>query len=405
MTVLTGSLSSGGECFVLKRVTNETYDLSLRLAAEISCSRRLRVHIDCNQEEKTLIYPYFNTTLLALIRDEPEFPPDERKRIVRHVGDAIAELHSKSWVHNDIKPDNILVTWETDKEGQKIVTDAVLGDFDIAFYSEPNTVCNFALLLVMHYGEAQKLKPVEVLYTFGAAGYLLLNNYKDLVAQGFTAEQELITRHFCYFGPMSQNLVKHVDSDDWRTVFEGISEIAEQAIKEDPSLRFTNWGEGLGPEAQDTITCMTKLDPRARFSIDQPSEAFTILRNTQSAATIIEFDRGYWKTLQGLQKPTRFILAVYHWRIECFASVSLLSFLIDLGRIRKLLERDKCSSAIACTPDVDSQKSCTCNGTYQAVTASLLCLGAIVLMYDQRPTSLRSATCALADRHKARFPA
>lgn len=36
----------------------------------------------------------------------------------------------------DIKPDNILVNWTQDEEGNKTVTDVALGDFDIAFKSE-----------------------------------------------------------------------------------------------------------------------------------------------------------------------------------------------------------------------------------------------------------------------------
>jgi serine/threonine protein kinase len=36
----------------------------------------------------------------------------------------------------DVKPDNILVDWTGDDEGNKTVTDVSLGDFDIAFKSE-----------------------------------------------------------------------------------------------------------------------------------------------------------------------------------------------------------------------------------------------------------------------------
>lgn len=35
-----------------------------------------------------------------------------------------------------MKPDNVLVNWACGDEGNKIVTDAALGDFDIAFKSE-----------------------------------------------------------------------------------------------------------------------------------------------------------------------------------------------------------------------------------------------------------------------------
>jgi serine/threonine protein kinase len=35
-----------------------------------------------------------------------------------------------------VKPDNILVNWTSDKEGNKLVSDVALGDFDIAFKPE-----------------------------------------------------------------------------------------------------------------------------------------------------------------------------------------------------------------------------------------------------------------------------
>lgn len=90
------------------------------------------MHVDCNPEEGILVYPYFRGTLLALIQEDPDFPPAERKKILRRVAEAIQELHAKGWMHTDVKPDNILVNWTCDKEGNKTVTDVALGDFDIA---------------------------------------------------------------------------------------------------------------------------------------------------------------------------------------------------------------------------------------------------------------------------------
>ncbi|CRK37498.1 hypothetical protein BN1708_007374, partial [Verticillium longisporum] len=58
---------SGNESFILKRVPRPFYDLSLRLAAEFTGSRRLRIHVNYNLEEGILVYPYFRGTLLTLI--------------------------------------------------------------------------------------------------------------------------------------------------------------------------------------------------------------------------------------------------------------------------------------------------------------------------------------------------
>jgi hypothetical protein len=34
------------------------------------------MHTDCNQEEGVLVFPYFKSTLLALIQGNPEFPTE-----------------------------------------------------------------------------------------------------------------------------------------------------------------------------------------------------------------------------------------------------------------------------------------------------------------------------------------
>ena len=57
------------------------------------------MHIDCNQEDCILVYPYFRSTLLALVQEDPDFPPAERKKILQRIGEGIQELHSKNWIH------------------------------------------------------------------------------------------------------------------------------------------------------------------------------------------------------------------------------------------------------------------------------------------------------------------
>lgn len=59
------SLSCGNESFVFKHVSQPFYDLSQHLALEFAGSSRLRVHVDANQDECILVYPYFRNTLLA----------------------------------------------------------------------------------------------------------------------------------------------------------------------------------------------------------------------------------------------------------------------------------------------------------------------------------------------------
>ncbi|KAK4038215.1 kinase-like protein [Parachaetomium inaequale] len=105
--------------------------------------------------------------------------------------------------------------------------------------------------------------------TLGGGELLLLDNYQELVKAGVTAEQEILTRHFCYFGPVTEGLVKRVEVEDWCHNLKLASATADRALKEQPELRFERWSEDLGPEAQDMIAGMTNMDPTARTTIDQ----------------------------------------------------------------------------------------------------------------------------------------
>lgn len=90
---------SGDKIFVYKRVPKPFFNLSQCIARDFPSSQRLRMHVDCNSKESILVYTHYQDTLLSLLKDDPEFPPDERLKIMRSVGEAIQELHSKDWVH------------------------------------------------------------------------------------------------------------------------------------------------------------------------------------------------------------------------------------------------------------------------------------------------------------------
>ncbi len=58
--------------------------------------------------------------LATRIASRGPVPPDEARRILREVGDALAYAHAQNTVHRDIKPDNILIDGAT---GRTMVTD------------------------------------------------------------------------------------------------------------------------------------------------------------------------------------------------------------------------------------------------------------------------------------------
>jgi hypothetical protein len=103
----------------------------------------------------------------------------------------------------------------------------------------------------------------------GGGDFLLLNDYHELADRGITPEQEILTRHFCYFGPVPEGVLKVDGNANWSAALEGAAKIANEMVKDEPGLRFERWGEELGPEALRMISGMTALDPKARLNIDQ----------------------------------------------------------------------------------------------------------------------------------------
>jgi hypothetical protein len=98
---------------------------------------------------------------------------------------------------------------------------------------------------------------------------LLINNYQDLVKRGISPEQEILTRHFSYFGSANEGLLKHIASEKWSKALKLTSQMAELSVMDQPEMSFEVWGQELGSGAQNMISQVTKPDPTARWRIDQ----------------------------------------------------------------------------------------------------------------------------------------
>ncbi|KAK3385633.1 kinase-like domain-containing protein [Podospora didyma] len=226
------------QSFVFKRVPRPFFELSLRLA-------------DDNQDEGILIYPYFKDTLLALIKKEPDLSLAGRKKILRCVGEAIQEFHSKNWIQIGVKPDNILVNWSCDEAGKTTIGDVALGSFDIAFKSEhgepretPHAIGN-AMWRSPEGQTGRGVTKASDIFSFGLVLDLLLlsgDEYQQITQRGISPEQEILTRHFSYFGPAAEGLLRQVGSPDWCDALKEASAMAELAAKEQPERRFEHWG-------------------------------------------------------------------------------------------------------------------------------------------------------------------
>jgi len=100
-----------------------------------------------------------------------------------------------------------------------------------------------------------------------------LEDYKELEQNNIRLEQEVLVRHFLYFGPLPEGLLKQVNDEAWCNALRIAAEMSEAVASNDPGVRFEQWPEdlapNLSPEAKGMISRMTNLDPAARATIDE----------------------------------------------------------------------------------------------------------------------------------------
>ena len=67
---------------------------------------------------------------------------------------------------------------------------------------------------------------------------LLIKDYQDLVKLGISPEQEILTRHFSYFGSATEGLLSQIASEKWKKALRLASQMAELAVQDQPEMSF-----------------------------------------------------------------------------------------------------------------------------------------------------------------------
>lgn len=110
---------------------------------------------------------------------------------------------------------------------------------------------------------------LQYLYALGGGEMLTLDDYQSPVKAGITPEQEIVIRHFSYFGSVPECLYQQIKDEKWRVALKSAARMADLQVEERPGLRLGVWGKELGEKALHMLSGMTNLDPNARLTIDQ----------------------------------------------------------------------------------------------------------------------------------------
>ena len=91
--------SCDNQLFVLKPVSQSIFDFLQDFKNEFGNNTRLRNHVDYNDQSNTFVYEYFKTNLFTLVSNYPALPIKARKAILKEVGLALNDMHTKKWIH------------------------------------------------------------------------------------------------------------------------------------------------------------------------------------------------------------------------------------------------------------------------------------------------------------------
>lgn len=90
----------GDKTFVLKRVSDIVYQRCQQHISTFQGGQRLRLHIDENDKERTLIYDFLRGNLFQLMNAYNQQPDiDVISQIMWETGKAIQEMHDKKVMH------------------------------------------------------------------------------------------------------------------------------------------------------------------------------------------------------------------------------------------------------------------------------------------------------------------
>ncbi|EGP89626.1 uncharacterized protein MYCGRDRAFT_37854 [Zymoseptoria tritici IPO323] len=241
----------------------------------------IRQLIDHGKEPSFLVLEHLDFDALRSSR-EAELARKDIKVIARSVLSALKSLHAKGIAHTDIKPDNILLNF--DSEGSRVV-EAKLGDcgdaWDVGFDSNPQGTRHAIGAAIFRSPEALfglKWSTPTDIWSFGATAsckclisLIWGRNFHIFKPRDMSADDEEFLVHVLvqqarYFGPFPLSYEMWLDKEQQQVLAAVHIHIEEQDMRK----RFAQMeDEEMTLEDRNFLCGIMKLDPRDRPTAEE----------------------------------------------------------------------------------------------------------------------------------------
>jgi len=297
-----------------------------RVGRELQGCKFVRSPVDTIPSEGTIVYEHMTDDLLS-VTGRQALPLAQRKNILRYVIQGLAEMHSRDLVHTgilyyslqvwlpliilDLKPDNILLNYNDDRDSNFVVTAAKIADIDNAVHlskgqaiyatvgnvywrspeaqlgvgiSKPTDVFSFGLVvssfstctrLYTHNvsSNSTRIQCIHVMLRINIFGFTQEELQPDI-----DTEPQVMDRMIRYFGLVPDALFKDI-TDQWRQILQVLN---DSYCNEESFEPFSEWGQRVFPilatdpqfEYLDSgfknfIGRMMSMDPKKRATVEE----------------------------------------------------------------------------------------------------------------------------------------
>ncbi|KAI3322807.1 kinase-like protein [Xylariaceae sp. AK1471] len=259
--------------YIVKNMIKGEFDYQMELQKLVSSNPNVRTVVDTNQEFEIFIYPFLIDDLLHF--SQRKLAMEARKDILRSALRGLADLHGRDILHNDIKPNNVLIDYEGGTSSDITIKSVQISDLEDAVIVPPGKylhgpLCGNQLWRSPESWARSRQNQASDMFSFGIVMiYVMLNEMVFLVSDDQLNVEDswryILRRQLSYFADKDgfNGFLQHIGEEN--PFYERVISLANDFPPGNRRQPFESW-DHVDPIFRDLVVKMTRLDPALRIT-------------------------------------------------------------------------------------------------------------------------------------------